>query len=60
MLRRGVDAPVTSLGAHRSRTRIRQGRLSESRRQAHEYVLAGDLMQVQIGQRIRKPMSIRR
>ncbi|MBC7860087.1 MAG: anthranilate synthase component I [Burkholderiaceae bacterium] len=56
MLRRGVDAPVTSSSV---RTEIirdfdKQDYLAAVER-AHEYVMAGDLMQVQIGQRIRKP-----
>jgi anthranilate synthase component 1 len=56
MLRRGVDAPVTSSSV---RTEIIRDFPKEDYlkavEKAHEYVMAGDLMQVQIGQRIRKP-----
>jgi anthranilate synthase component 1 len=56
MLRRGVEAPVTSASV---RTEITRDFAKEDYLQAvaraHEYVMAGDLMQVQIGQRLRKP-----
>src|SRR5476649_1665733 len=46
MLRRGVDAPVTSAS-------VRTETIRDFSKE--DYVMAGDLMQVQIGQRIRKP-----
>ncbi|HEU4853306.1 MAG TPA: anthranilate synthase component I [Telluria sp.] len=56
MLRRGVDAPVTSSSVRTEAVREfpKEDYLKAVAR-AHEYVMAGDLMQVQIGQRIRKP-----
>jgi anthranilate synthase component 1 len=56
MLRRSVDAPVTSSSVRTDAVRefSKQDYLQAVAR-AHEYVMAGDLMQVQIGQRIRKP-----
>jgi anthranilate synthase component 1 len=56
MLRRGVDAPVTSASVRTEEIRdfSKEDYLKAVAR-AHEYVMAGDLMQVQIGQRIRKP-----
>ena len=56
MLRRGVDAPVTSSSVRTEAVRdfCKEDYLKAVAR-AHEYVMAGDLMQVQIGQRIRKP-----
>ena len=56
MLRRGVDAPVTSSSVRTEAVRdfSKQDYL-KAVACAHEYVMAGDLMQVQIGQRIRKP-----
>ena len=56
MLRRGVDAPVTSSSVRTEEVRdfSKEDYLRAVAR-AHEYVMAGDLMQVQIGQRIRKP-----
>ena len=56
MLRRGVDAPVTSSSVRTEAIRdfSKEDYLKAVAR-AHEYVMAGDLMQVQIGQRIRKP-----
>ncbi len=56
MLRRGVDAPVTSSSVRTEAIRdfSKEDYLTAVAR-AHEYVMAGDLMQVQIGQRIRKP-----
>ncbi|UTY56503.1 anthranilate synthase component I [Massilia sp. erpn] len=56
LLRRGVDTPLTSASV---RTEIIRDFKKEDYlaavAKAHEYVMAGDLMQVQIGQRIRKP-----
>jgi anthranilate synthase component 1 len=56
MLRRGVDAPVTSSSVRTDAVRefAKEDYLKAVAR-AHEYIMAGDLMQVQIGQRIRKP-----
>ena len=56
MLRRGIDAPVTSASVRTEAVRefAKEDYLKAVAR-AHEYVMAGDLMQVQIGQRIRKP-----
>jgi anthranilate synthase component I len=56
MLRRSVDAPVTSSSVRTEEVRefSKEDYLKAVAR-AHEYVMAGDLMQVQIGQRIRKP-----
>jgi anthranilate synthase component 1 len=56
MLRRSVDAPVTSSSVRTEAVRdfAKEDYLAAVAR-AHEYVMAGDLMQVQIGQRIRKP-----
>jgi anthranilate synthase component I len=56
LLRRGVDAPVTS-------SSVRTEAIREFDKEAYlaavvkakEYIMAGDLMQVQIGQRIKKP-----
>ncbi|MET0264935.1 MAG: anthranilate synthase component I [Duganella sp.] len=55
-LRRGVEAPVTSASVRTEITRdfAKEDYLKAVAR-AHEYVMAGDLMQVQIGQRLRKP-----
>jgi anthranilate synthase component 1 len=56
MLRRSVDAPVTSASVRTEAVRefSKEDYLAAVAK-AHEYVMAGDLMQVQIGQRIRKP-----
>ncbi|KQW87763.1 anthranilate synthase [Massilia sp. Root418] len=56
LLRRGVDAPVTSASVRTETIRDfdKEDYLKAVAR-AHEYVMAGDLMQVQIGQRLRKP-----
>ena len=56
MLRRSVDVPVTtgSVRTEAVRDFSKEDYLKAVAR-AHEYVMAGDLMQVQIGQRIRKP-----
>lgn len=56
MLRRSVDAPVTS-GSVRTES-IREFAKEDYLKavvKAKEYIMAGDLMQVQIGQRIKKP-----
>jgi anthranilate synthase component 1 len=56
MLRRGVDAPVTSASVRTETIRdFPKDEYLKAVAKAHEYVMAGDLMQVQIGQRIRKP-----
>ncbi len=56
MLRRGVDAPVTSASVRTETIRdFPKADYLKAVERAHEYVMAGDLMQVQIGQRIRKP-----
>ena len=56
MLRRGVNAPVTSCSVRTEIIRdFDQAVYLKAVERAHEYVMAGDLMQVQIGQRIRKP-----
>jgi anthranilate synthase component 1 len=56
MLRRGVDAPVTSSSVRTEAIRdFNKEDYLKAVARAHEYVMAGDLMQVQIGQRIRKP-----
>jgi len=56
MLRRTVDAPVTSASVRTDSVRDfpRDAYLAAVIK-AKEYIMAGDLMQVQIGQRIRKP-----
>ncbi|MDB5761221.1 MAG: anthranilate synthase component [Herminiimonas sp.] len=56
MLRRAVDAPVTSASVRTDTIREfdKEDYLGAVAR-AKEYIMAGDLMQVQIGQRIRKP-----
>ncbi|MEO5934068.1 MAG: anthranilate synthase component I [Duganella sp.] len=56
MLRRGIDAPVTSASVRTETIRdFPKDEYLKAVAKAHEYVMAGDLMQVQIGQRIRKP-----
>ena len=56
MLRRGVDAPVTSASVRTETIRdFPKDEYLKAVAKAHEYVMAGDLMQVQIGQRLRKP-----
>ncbi|MFT5591331.1 MAG: anthranilate synthase component 1 [Bradyrhizobium sp.] len=56
MLRRAVDAPVTSASVRTESIRdFPRDAYLKAVAQAKEYVMAGDLMQVQIGQRIRKP-----
>lgn len=56
LLRRGIDTPVTSSSVRTETVRefSKEDYLAAVDR-AHEYVMAGDLMQVQIGQRLRKP-----
>jgi len=58
MLRKAVDAPVTSGSVRTDTIRDfpREAYLKAVAR-AKQYVMAGDLMQVQIGQRIRKPYT---
>ncbi|WP_036172575.1 anthranilate synthase component I [Massilia sp. 9096] len=56
MLRRSVDAPVTSASVRTESIRdFSKEDYLKAVAVAQEYVMAGDLMQVQIGQRIRKP-----
>ena len=56
MLRRSVDAPVTTASVRTDAVReFSKEDYLKAVAKAHEYVMAGDLMQVQIGQRIRKP-----
>ena len=56
MLRRSVDAPVTSSSVRTEAVRdFGKEDYLKAVAVAKEYVMAGDLMQVQIGQRIRKP-----
>ncbi|MES2050241.1 MAG: anthranilate synthase component I [Pseudomonadota bacterium] len=56
MLRRSVDAPVTSASTRTDSIRDfdKEDYLAAVAK-AKDYIMAGDLMQVQIGQRIRKP-----
>jgi anthranilate synthase component 1 len=56
MLRRAVDAPVTSASVRTDTIRdFAKEDYLQAVAQAKEYIMAGDLMQVQIGQRLRKP-----
>jgi anthranilate synthase component 1 len=56
MLRRSVDAPVTTASVRTEAIRdFSKEDYLKAVAVAKEYVMAGDLMQVQIGQRIRKP-----
>ena len=56
MLRRAVDAPVTSASVRTEAVRdFDKAAYLAAVAQAKEYIMAGDLMQVQIGQRIKKP-----
>jgi len=56
MLRRAVDAPVTSASVRTDAVRdFDKADYLQAVAQAKEYIMAGDLMQVQIGQRIKKP-----
>jgi anthranilate synthase component 1 len=55
-LRRGVEVPVATASVRTEAVReFAKEDYLKAVAKAHEYVLAGDLMQVQIGQRIRKP-----
>ncbi|MDP5009046.1 MAG: anthranilate synthase component I [Glaciimonas sp.] len=56
MLRRPADAPVTSASVRTEIIRdFKKEDYLKAVAKAKEYVMAGDLMQVQIGQRIKKP-----
>ena len=56
MLRRNVDAPVTSASVRTESIRdFKRADYLKAVEKAKEYIMAGDLMQVQVGQRIRKP-----
>ncbi|WP_394781823.1 anthranilate synthase component I [Undibacterium sp.] len=56
MLRRSVDAPVTSASVRTDTIRdFDKADYLKAVEKAKEYIMAGDLMQVQVGQRIRKP-----
>ncbi|MDB5775375.1 MAG: anthranilate synthase component [Herbaspirillum sp.] len=56
MLRRTVDAPVTTASVRTDVTReFAKADYLQAVAKAKEYVMAGDLMQVQIGQRLKKP-----
>jgi anthranilate synthase component 1 len=56
MLRRAVEVPVTSASVRTESIReFAKEDYLKAVGQAKEYIMAGDLMQVQIGQRIRKP-----
>ena len=56
MLRRSVDAPVTSASTRTDSIRdFNKADYLDAVAKAKEYIMAGDLMQVQIGQRIKKP-----
>jgi anthranilate synthase component 1 len=56
MLRRTVDAPVTSASVRTDTVReFAKADYLKAVAQAKEYIMAGDLMQVQIGQRLSKP-----
>ena len=56
MLRRSVDAPVTSASVRTESIRdFDKKDYLKAVAKAKEYIMAGDLMQVQVGQRIRKP-----
>jgi anthranilate synthase component I len=56
MLRRTVDAPVTSSSVRTESIRdFAKADFLAAVDKAKEYIMAGDLMQVQVGQRIKKP-----
>ncbi|HWZ48289.1 MAG TPA: anthranilate synthase component I [Herbaspirillum sp.] len=56
MLRRSVDAPVTSASVRTDIVRdFAKDDYLKAVAKAKQYIMAGDLMQVQIGQRLRKP-----
>ncbi|WP_374517990.1 anthranilate synthase component I [Undibacterium squillarum] len=56
MLRRPVDVPVTSASVRTESIRdFKKEDFLQAVLKAKEYIMAGDLMQVQVGQRIKKP-----
>ena len=56
MLKRSVDAPVTSASVRTETIRdFAKADYLKAVEKAKEYIMAGDLMQIQVGQRIRKP-----
>ncbi|RJG07202.1 anthranilate synthase component I [Noviherbaspirillum cavernae] len=56
MLRRAVDVPVTSASVRTDAIReFAKEDYLKAVEKAKEYIMAGDLMQVQVGQRIKKP-----
>lgn len=56
MLKRSVEAPVTSASVRTEAIRdFAKDDYLKAVEQAKQYIMAGDLMQVQVGQRIRKP-----
>ena len=56
MLRRAVDVPVTSASVRTDTVReFDKADYLKAVEQAKEYIMAGDLMQVQVGQRLKKP-----
>ncbi|WP_423708347.1 anthranilate synthase component I [Undibacterium sp. WLX3042] len=58
MLRRSVDAPVTSASVRTESIRdFAKEDYLKAVEKAKEYIMAGDLMQVQVGQRIKKPYA---
>lgn len=58
MLRRGVEEPPPSSSVRTEAVRdFSKNDYLKAVARAHEYIMAGDLMQVQIGQRIRKPYA---
>lgn len=56
MLRRAVDVPVTSASVRTDTVReFDKVNYLKAVERAKEYIMAGDLMQVQVGQRLKKP-----
>ena len=56
MLRRAVDVPVTSASVRTDTMReFDKADYLKAVEKAKEYIMAGDLMQVQVGQRLKKP-----
>jgi anthranilate synthase component 1 len=56
MLRRAVEVPVTSASVRTDAIRdFAKADFLKAVEKAKEYIMAGDLMQVQVGQRIKKP-----
>ncbi|HVL76522.1 MAG TPA: anthranilate synthase component I family protein, partial [Noviherbaspirillum sp.] len=56
MLRRAVDVPVTSASVRTETIRdFAKAAYLKAVERAKEYIMAGDLMQVQVGQRLKKP-----